>query len=243
MHYTVSYLSYESTGLFSNLVTDYLNNDEKVLEVINKILSIPSNIKKLIDLIVHNEFLFDEVSAKSYCHENGFHKYVLLEGKYYKIRLHHFGAMQKAPMENIHDHRWPFASTILKGRLNMEMYEQCPINDKEELLLHYIYNSDKSKGFYETTLKGVVGMRKINEINFEKGQSYLLTPEALHRITNKDECITLIITGKPSGNKCNLYAKREITNEEKETKKYTKDHLKLNLNKISAELHNKKSIA
>ena len=30
MHYTVSYLSYESTGLFSNLVTDYLNNDEKV---------------------------------------------------------------------------------------------------------------------------------------------------------------------------------------------------------------------
>lgn len=219
-----------------------LNNDEKVLQMINMILGKPSNIKKLMDLIVQNETLFNEVLNKSYCHENGFHKYVLLEGQNFKIRLHHFGVTEKVAMENIHDHRWPFASTILKGNLEMEMYEESQLHAEGDLLLHYRYNSDKSKGAYETILLGLIKMKRKSQIKYFEGDSYLLTPEALHRITNKEECVTLIITGKPCSTECNLYAKREITCDEKETKKYKKDTLIKNLQKISSEINNKKEI-
>jgi hypothetical protein len=187
--------------------------------------------------------LFNNVSDYSYYHENGFHKIVLLSGKYFKLRLHHFGVSSKIPMENIHDHRWAFASTILSGTLEMDMFEQCQDVIDENKLIHYVYNSDKSTGSYSTDKIGMVSLNKIETRFYEAGETYLMLPDELHRIKNQEgqESLTLILTGKPENSTCNLYALREINEEEKNTVKYKKAELIKMLDEITEKIYPQKN--
>jgi hypothetical protein len=171
--------------------------------------------------------MFEKMLDESYYHENGFHKIVLLSGKNFKLRLHHFGVSSKIPMENIHDHRWAFASTILSGTLEMDMFKLSQIVRDENKLIHYVYNSDKSTGSYSTDKIGMVSLNKIESRFYEAGETYLMLPQELHRIKNQEgqESLTLILTGKPENNTCNLFALREINDEEKNTVKYEASEL------------------
>lgn len=212
--------------------------NEQVLPAINQVLSRPANVSLLIQSILNKPIAFEAVRKGSYCHENGFHKIVLLQGKYFKLRLHHFGATGKVAMENIHDHRWPFASSILKGDLHMDLFELCDPGEAaehEELLLHHVYHSDKSSGAYQANLQGVANLKRVQRVCFPEGFTYLLLPDALHRIVNEQnqESITLILTGKPVSNTCNLYARRTITQDEKQTPAYPAQSLRQQLQRIS----------
>jgi hypothetical protein len=209
--------------------------NEGALPLINMVLSKPSNLKLLISKILNCRAEFEAVRANSYCHENGFHKIVMLQGKNFKLRLHHFGATSKAAMENVHDHRWPFASSILKGNLHMEMFEVADVPENTELLLHHVYHADKSSGAYQAHLEGVAALKRVKKVSFSEGTTYLLMPDALHRIVNDDqqESITMILTGKPVSSTCNLYARRPLTAEEKQTPCYTSEVLRAQLNLIS----------
>ena len=55
-----------------------------------------------------------------------------------------------------------------------------------------------------------------------------MLPEELHRIKNLEgqESLTLILTGKPENNTCNLFALREINDEEKNTLKYEEEEIR-----------------
>jgi hypothetical protein len=196
---------------------------ESDLLEINKVIGKPQNIYFLIHLILKDSDAMEAVRKASYFHQNGFHKIVLLSMKNFKLRLHHFGAGAHIPMENIHDHRWPFASTILNGKLRMDLFEVNNEAAHGEDLIHYRYDSDKSTGSYTTTLMGLTKLIRYERKVYEAGSSYLMTTKELHRIINKpgDESITMILTGRPVGTTCNLYAKRMITEQEKETPNYT----------------------
>lgn len=198
------------------------NNSSEILTLINQSLSQPDTLSLLIRCIIESPVMFARMLDNSYYHENGFHKVVLLSGKNFKLRLHHFGVSSKIPMENIHDHRWAFASTILSGTLEMDMFEQSQQVVDENKLIHYLYNSDKSTGAYSTDKIGMVSLNKIESRFYEAGKTYLMLPEELHRIKNLEgqESLTLILTGKPENNTCNLFALREINDEEKNTLKY-----------------------
>lgn len=198
------------------------NNSSEILTLINQSLSQPDTLSLLIKRIIDSPLLFAKMLDESYYHENGFHKIVLLSGKNFKLRLHHFGVTSKIPMENIHDHRWAFASTILSGTLEMDMFEQSQLVSDENNLIHYVYNSDKSTGSYSTDKIGMVSLNKIETSFYEAGETYLMLPQELHRIKNQEgqESLTLILTGKPENNTCNLFALREINDEEKNTVKY-----------------------
>lgn len=124
------------------------------------------NLFWLIDKILEDSHLFQSVLKESYYHENGFHKIVLLSGPYFKLRVHHFGAGVKIPMENIHDHRWPFASSILSGQLRMDMFREWNTMGSGEKLYHFIYNSDKSTGSYKTNFKGIKFIEKTKSRSF-----------------------------------------------------------------------------
>jgi hypothetical protein len=204
------------------------NNSSEILTLINQSLSEPDTLSLLIKRIIDSPLMFAKTLDQSYYHENGFHKIVLLSGKQFKLRLHHFGVSSKIPMENIHDHRWAFASTILSGTLEMDMFEQSQYVIDENKLIHYVYNSDKSTGSYSTDKIGMVSLNKIETRFYEVGETYLMLPDELHRIKNQEgqESLTLILTGKPENNTCNLYALREIEDEEKNTVKYEALYLK-----------------
>jgi len=202
-------------------------NDSSVLRELNSILSRPEYLSMLIQLVRNNPEFLEKMQRESYYHENGFHKIVLLEGKNFKLRIHQFGSSAKIPMENIHDHRWPFASSILYGQLKMDLFELAEDYLNAEKLYHFIYNSNKQGGSYSTSLKGVTYLKKIQTRNYSCGDNYLMLPQELHRIKNQpgDESITLILTGKPQGVLCNLYAKRKILEQEKIQKQYSQELL------------------
>ncbi len=209
--------------LLSNIISDAVDSTpEEALLDINQAVANPLILSILIRRILNDGMLSSELLNNSYYHENGFHKIVLLSGRNFKLRLHHFGVSYKAPMENIHDHRWPFASSVLYGHLNMELFKLTKTSEKAEELYHFIYDSDKKSGSYSTELKGKSFLRKENTRTFNAGESYLMLPDELHRIKNNhgEESITLIITGNPVDANCNLYAKRSILEREKLTVKY-----------------------
>lgn len=196
-----------------------------VLVELNSLLADPEVLGMLTRRVLKSKLLFNQLLQQSYYHENGFHKIVLLSGKSFKLRLHHFGVAAKIPMENIHDHRWYFASTILSGSLKMDMFKQSYDPCDAEPLYHFIYNSNKSNGAYTTEFKGNVFLKKTTAIQFNQGDSYLMAPTELHRIKNQpgEESVTLILTGKSVGETCNLFSKRQILDEEKETKSYDRE--------------------
>ena len=77
------------------------NNSSGILTLVNQALSKPDTLSLLIKEIINDSVLFTRMVEQSYYHENGFHKIVLLSGKHFKLRLHHFGVSSKIPMENI----------------------------------------------------------------------------------------------------------------------------------------------
>ncbi len=193
-----------------------------VLMEMNTILADPSILSLLTKRILSSKLLFNKLLKQSYYHENGFHKIVLLSGNHFKLRLHHFGVAAKIPMENIHDHRWYFASSILLGSLKMDMFQVSEDPIDAEPLYHFIYNSNKANGCYTTQFKGHAYLKKTSAVKFNQGDHYLMTPNELHRIKNQsgEESVTLILTGKTVGDTCNLFSKRDFLEEEKEMKGY-----------------------
>lgn len=209
------------TGKFirylDSLVKDF---NEEVLVLINALLAKPGILSMLIRQIISDRNLLTRVLTESYYHENGFHKIVLTAGEHFKLRLHHFGSSTKMPMENIHDHRWPFASNILLGSLKMDIFQ--PHDSEGEELIHYRYDSQKSNGAYGIAPLGYKKLKLVRSVEYKAGEQYLMPITHLHRIINKpgEESITLVLTGKPSSPVCNLYARRSITQVEQQPLKY-----------------------
>jgi hypothetical protein len=218
--------------------------DDETLEIINRTLARPENLSLLIEGICGSKDMLDRTVASSYYHENGFHKIVLLSGRMFKLRLHHFGVTAKIPMENIHDHRWCFASTILSGELNMDLFTVSEKGSRTEKAYHFIYESDKSGGSYRTDFVSVAHLRKSESRTYVTGDTYLMRTHELHRIRNKPgrESVTLILTGKPVGSRCNLYSRREkILEEEKQTVAYDRNVLVRMLGSLSEKVYPKRN--
>jgi hypothetical protein len=213
-------------GKFNDLI-EFLdeclkNGNNEILVSANIILARPDNLAALIKMICSNPERLAKTVEASYHHENGFHKIVLLTGKYFKLRLHHFGATTMIPMENIHDHRWCFSSTILSGELKMDLFTVVSKATETEELYHFKYDSKKINGQYQTQFISQAHLKIIESRSYQPGDTYLMMPHELHRIrsTPGQESVTMILTGKPVNRKCNLYSKRMILEAEKQTIQY-----------------------
>jgi hypothetical protein len=209
-------------------------NDETLVSA-NIILARPEILAALIKMICSKPDRLAKTVEASYYHENGFHKIVLLEGRTFKLRLHHFGASARIPMENIHDHRWSFASTILSGELKMDLFTIGSKETQTEEVYHFKYDSEKKTGKYQTYFVAQTHLKKTESRIYQPGATYLMLPHELHRIRNtpNQESVTIILTGKPVNQKCNLYSKRMILEVEKKTMQYEKEVLTQMLNSLA----------
>jgi hypothetical protein len=62
-------------------------------------------------------------AARSYTHANGFTKIVLARGACWALRLHIHAEGDRPAAYHVHDHRWPFASTVLRGTFMEDRFE------------------------------------------------------------------------------------------------------------------------
>ena len=138
------------------------------------------------------------VAALSYRHGNGFLKLQLASHRHSKLRLHVWMPGQLAE-ENIHDHRWAFASYVLTGTLHSDYF----VDDPHGGIVGVEYRHVARDAQGQPARKARVGSARLRRTVCSartRGQVYMMRPSELHRIcrTNANELVaTLMITAPP----------------------------------------------
>lgn len=99
-------------------------SQKKPLSHLALLLGEHCTLEKVNDLVVNllqNPNSLTDIANRSYQHGNGFAKIVLLDHDY-KLRLH-IWLDDSYSEQNIHNHRWDFASYILYGTLHDEIWQ------------------------------------------------------------------------------------------------------------------------
>lgn len=198
-----------------------------VLPLALKILGQPLVLSALLARIAHEPAWLQKVQRASYYHRNGFDKLVLAEGENFKLRLHHFGADNTLlPAENIHDHRWPFASAIITGNLHMKIFE--PSHFAGQDVFEYRYNSNRGQNITRADSIGACKLKTVDYIIYEAGTQYFMPTTALHQIVYYpgNQALTLMLTGKAERVTCRLFAKGQLLEEDLKEEPYETEFLK-----------------
>lgn len=122
------------------------------------------------------------IARNSYKHGNGFYKLVLAETEDFKLRLHVWEEGQAAE-ENIHEHRWHFASTILYGQLQSEAYEES-FSPQAKSYREYVYQTQNGRA-HKMEL-GPCRLQCTASSVRQRGDSYSMKPGVLHRIISNN---------------------------------------------------------
>ena len=198
-----------------------ISSDNKALTQLASLLSQHchlASITTLISSLIQSPELLAKIAARSYWHGNGFLKVVLLD-QGYKLRLHIWFAGTSCE-ENIHSHRWGFASHVLTGSLKSELWtdaanddlsaSRCasktgPANSRSLTLQtkEYVYTAKHQSGHTpipaHKKLIGTACLQKLQDITQTAGASYLMTPDQLHRINHPgQELVATIICTAPT---------------------------------------------
>ncbi|WP_444996208.1 hypothetical protein [Aliikangiella sp. IMCC44359] len=152
--------------------------------------------------------LLKEIAAHSYQHGNGFFKLVILDKNGYKLRLH-IWSNGNVGKETIHNHRWWFASRVVAGHIESEMWELGGVNDVK--LQSLLYFSGEKYGQKPIAL-GTAQLYKKHIIKHTSGDSYFLPPDKLHAIvgTSKGVTATLMVTTHPCRTFNEMYTNQNI---------------------------------
>jgi hypothetical protein len=129
-----------------------------------------------------------QCASKSYLHGNGFYKIVLSETALYKLRLHVWlpGATAE---ENLHEHRWHFASTVLTGALYSEIHAEDVTANAQEYE-EYLYLAKDGVSPPSQTYIGKTRLACLRTSVRRAGQHYAMKPNTLHRIVRTDGGLT-----------------------------------------------------
>lgn len=198
-----------------------ISSDNKALTQLASLLSQHchlASITTLISSLIQSPELLAKIAARSYWHGNGFLKVVLLD-QGYKLRLHIWFAGTSCE-ENIHSHRWGFASHVLTGSLKSELWadaanddlsaSRCtsktgPANSRALTLQtkEYVYTAKHQSGHTPVPAHkkfiGTACLQKLQDITQTAGASYLMTPDQLHRINHPgQELVATIICTSPT---------------------------------------------
>lgn len=176
-----------------------------------------ASITTLLSSLIQSPEFLAEIAARSYWHGNGFLKVVLLDQDY-KLRLHIWFAGTSCE-ENIHSHRWGFASHVLTGALNSELWADAANDDAvshctsaavaadcQALTLQtkeYVYTAKHQSGNILMPAHkqhiGTAYLQKLQDVTQIAGTSYFMTPDQLHRINHPgQELIATIICTAPT---------------------------------------------
>lgn len=177
-----------------------------------------ANMTILLSSISQSPALLEQIAARSYWHGNGFLKVVLLD-KGYKLRLHIWFAGTSCE-ENIHSHRWGFASHVLTGALKSELWADAANDDSTALprtselslannhtstllLDEYLYTAKHQKNKTNVSAHkqyvGATYLKKLQNVTQTAGASYVMTPDQLHRINHPgEELVATVICTAPT---------------------------------------------
>ncbi|MFD9910742.1 hypothetical protein, partial [Streptomyces sp. NPDC059063] len=170
-------------------------------------------------------------AALSYRHVLGFDKLLLVDvGSRHLLRAHiwHPGSL-RAGREDIHNHRSPLASYVVRGRLGMELYETMEpygaAADGGVAAARYRESLSDEESDWLLEPAGRARLRLTQTAEYEAGSGYALSPYALHRAwcASPGTTVTLfletgtdrrrytdVFTGDDEGTRAEAYAKEPM---------------------------------
>lgn len=152
-------------------------------------LSERTQLAVLVRSLLADRQLTTAAAAESYPHPLGFDRLVLTphDDLDFQLRLHVWWPGRQDIIEDVHNHRFPFASTVLDGALEMQILERAAegISMRE----------------FDSTSAGRVGTSRFRHVGDVRlsvtfaarvptGTTYCMSAPALHRITGTDGGLT-----------------------------------------------------
>lgn len=156
----------------------------------------------LLEQMLRSPGTLSEVAARSYTHDNGFTKIVLVRAAdgTNALRLHVWiPASSDDSRGNIHNHCWDFSSLVLSGGLEYEEFEED--DDGVIAAKHCLY--DPSNDFeYALRALGTKKLRRIKAGIHKAGETYYLPAEKLHRTWRQNATTVTLLSQGAHRRKC-----------------------------------------
>lgn len=153
----------------------------------------------LLTLLRRDTARLTALARNSYRHRNGFDKIVLSSpvGSELKLVLHFWPSRGLGQADNIHDHRWDFASVVLCGALCLELYEPDPVGSSYSVMR---YRREPGVGAYALQPSGTTTVSPKASVTLFQGSTYSWDAHLLHRAwaVPGQPTATLIVQGPPT---------------------------------------------
>jgi hypothetical protein len=135
----------------------------------------------LLRTILASDERLADIASRSYRHANGFDKIVLSTDRSTgeKLRLHVWWPTDGAFEENIHNHRWDFATYILSGGYRTDFFLRSHTGRR---LFEYRYRPVGAEEHYSLEPRGRVALEQVYSAVLSAGTSYTLDGGVLHRV-------------------------------------------------------------
>lgn len=187
-----------------------VNNEESrtdFLRLLNEDLFV-----NVIENILGSERRLKEVASRSYYHNNGFLKVVLIDKRpKYSIRFH-IWPEESFQAPDVHNHPWDMTGLVLNGSYEWPIYtlnqtlEGCEIFDLFECRYLEDYSGHSFHGL------GKVILNQVDKFSFKKGDIFQLHQAQYHSVRKEDSkpAESIVITGDSIGLSANVITNRKI---------------------------------
>jgi hypothetical protein len=184
---------------------------EWMLDVVDRLSNRDALVEILLDTVGDTRKLA-AVAASSVRHANGFQK-IVLAARGSQIRLHIWEPrvdVETCTLENAHNHRWCFATTILVGSYRATTF--MPVDGESHT--RYVYTPSRDPQDYHMTRMGLTDLVQTSVANYAAGSRYWVHPTLVHRVSPvvvAGMTASLLIIGPSSRASADVFAPRVST--------------------------------
>jgi hypothetical protein len=159
-----------------------------------QVLADPGHLSGVLKSLVSDEYLLAAAAKRSYTHDNGFDKIVIAASPGgWLLRLNVWWPGREPHTENIHNHRWDFASAIVAGSCRAE-YFHCAEDGEEQHA--YIYR--RRAGSYTHEYIGTRRAEMVLSSAMAGGTHYIMTHRLMHRVsTSRGQLAATVMLHSP----------------------------------------------
>jgi hypothetical protein len=171
----------------------------------------PAEVAALLTWCTSSSARWHHIAQRAYCHPNGFTKFVLYDasGSLFRLRLHvwtgEHGQRAIQDEQNIHGHRWDFASAVIAGPgLDIAEYVRCETGGTPYRSYEYrpcrgneVTGAEFAAEGTDLVPAGEVLLEHAVRFLPQAGESYSCSTDKLHtvRSISDDLTATLIVQG------------------------------------------------
>lgn len=166
----------------------------------------------IIDNLLRSQRELNDVANRSYYHNNGFLKILLIDKRPdYSIRLH---IWPEHPLHecDVHNHPWDMSGLVLNGSYEWPIYAFEWTLEKSGCFNMYECQYLEDYSGHSFHLKGKVTLNQIDKLYFQQGDIFQLSQEKYHSVRkdNAEPADSIVITGGSENMSADVITRREI---------------------------------